>query len=174
MANVLTNYPQDAISREDYCKILRIYALSQRRKLADGRVVPWIDEDLDPLTGEWIARTRCEEHNAELVKKGQPEKILRERGKDYNHSTFCDLIITGLVGLRPRADETVEVNPLVPDGLWDWFCLDKVSYHGKVLTILWDKTGAKYGKGPGLRVFADGKEIAHADTLSRVTASLPK
>jgi len=23
-----------------------------------------------------------------------------ERGKDYNHSTFCDLIITGLVGLR--------------------------------------------------------------------------
>ena len=25
----------------------------------------------------------------------------RERGKDYNHSTFCDLVTCGLVGVRP-------------------------------------------------------------------------
>jgi hypothetical protein len=106
------------------------------------------------------------------LKRGEPDKVLRERGKDYNHSSFCDLIITGLVGLRPRADDVVEVNPLVPEGEWDWFCLDQVSYHGRILTILWDKTGKKYGKGKGLRVFAEGREIAQSDTLGRVTGSL--
>jgi hypothetical protein len=67
----------------------------------------------------------------------------------------------------------VEVHPLVPDGKWDWFCLDQVSYHGKILTILWDKTGTKYGRGKGLRVFADGREIAHSDTFARLTVALP-
>jgi hypothetical protein len=120
----------------------------------------------------WIARQRLEERNADLVKQGQAERVLSERGKDYNHSSFCDLIITGLVGLRPRADDVVEVNPLVPEGRWDWFCLDKVFYHGRTLTILWDKTGTKYGRGKGLRVFADGREIAQSDALDRVTGSL--
>ena len=83
-----------------------------------------------------------------------------ERGKDYNHSTYCDLIITGLIGLRPRVDESVEVNPLVPEGTWEYFCLDRVPYHGRTLTILWDKTGERYHKGKGLRVYADGREIA--------------
>ena len=172
MANVLHNYPQDAISADDYLKTLKTYAQSHRRKLPDGRVVSWIDEDQDPFTGEWIARKRCEERNAELLTKGQPDKVLRERGKDYNHSTFCDLIITGLIGLRPRADNLVEVHPLVPDGKWDWFCLDKVSYHGRTLTILWDKTGKKYQQGKGFRVYANGREIAHSDTLRRLTAPL--
>ncbi|MCE9610172.1 MAG: hypothetical protein K8R23_08175 [Chthoniobacter sp.] len=174
MANVLHNYPQDAISKDDYLQSLKTYALTHRRKLDDGLFLSWIDEDIDPFTGEWIARKRCEEHNAELVAKGQPEKVLKERGRDYNHSTYCDLVITGLVGLRPRADDVVEVYPLVPAGKWDWFCLDKVSYHGRVLTILWDKTGAKYSKGKGLRVFADGKEIAQSETLARVMGALPK
>jgi hypothetical protein len=174
LANVLNNYPQDAIDKEDYLETLKIYAQSHRRKLADGKVVSWIDENIDPVTETWLARQRLEERNAELVRKGQPDKVLRERGKDYNHSSFCDLIITGLVGLRPRADDVVEVNPLVPAGKWDWFCLDQVSYHGRSLTILWDKTGTKYNKGRGLRVFADGREIAQADALGRVTGSLSK
>ena len=174
LANVLNDYDQDAISKSDYLKILKIYAQSHRRKRDDGRIVSWIDENIDPFTGGWIARKRCEEHNAELVQSGKPEKVLRERGKDYNHSSFCDLVISGLVGLRPRADDVVEVNPLVPDGMWDWFCLDNVVYHGRALTILWDNAGGKYGKGKGLRVFADGVEIAHATTLTRTTGQLPR
>jgi len=173
MANVLNNYKQDAISKSDYLQTLKIYTTSHQRKRADGKIVSWIDEDIDPFTGLWIARKFCEEHNAELVKNGQADKVLRERGQDYNHSSYCDLVITGLVGLRPRADDIVEVNPLVPDGKWDWFCLDKVSYHGHVLTIVWDKTGTQYGKGKGLRVFADGSEIAHSQSLGRVTGALP-
>ena len=81
-------------------------------------------------------------------------------------------MINGLVGLRPQADNTVVVNPLVPEGLWEYFCLDRVSYHGRMLTILWDKTGKHYGKGAGLRVLADDKEIASSPTLSKVTGKL--
>ena len=173
LANVLNHYEQDDINRNDYFKTLKIYTHSHHRTLADGRVVSWIDENIDPFTGKWIARARCEERNAELVAKGQPDKVLRERGKDYNHSSYCDLIISGLVGLRPRQDDVVEVTPLVPEGQWNWFCLDNVSYHGRKLTILWDQTGDKYGRGKGLRVFSDGRVVGHRDTLGRlVTGSL--
>jgi hypothetical protein len=113
-------------------------------------VVPWIDEDLHPLTGDWIART---------ILKSSWANAIRERGKDYNHSTYCDLIITGLAGLRPRADEVIEVKPLVPDGTWDYFCLDNALYHGRTLTILYDKSGNRYKKGKGLRVLANGKQV---------------
>ena len=82
------------------------------------------------------------------------------------------MIITGLVGLRPRADQTVEVNPLAPDD-WPYFALDRIAYHGRTLTILWDKTGQRYGRGRGLRVLADGREIAAADQLTRVAGKLP-
>ena len=107
---------------------------------------------LDEKTGDWL--------------KGE------ERSRYYNHSTFNDLIITGLVGLRPRADNIVEVNPLVPAGKWDWFCLDNVLYHGKILTIIWDKTGKKYKKGQGLAVWMDGKKVATAKTLTKLTGKL--
>jgi hypothetical protein len=163
-ANLLNGYRQNVVNRQDYFDVLKIYTKSQQFKLSDGRLVPWIDEDLDPYTGEWIAR-------AVLKRNGSG---IPERGKDYNHSTYCDLIISGLVGLRPRADNIVEVNPLVPDGAWDYFCLDNVHYHGHVLTIIYDKTGGRYGKGPGLRIFADGKQIATKKRLGRLTGVIPK
>jgi hypothetical protein len=171
LANVLHDYPQQAVSKRDYFDTLKIYTKSHRLENDEGRIVPWIDENLNPFTGDWIARTRLKSW-----KNGtwDPGKGGVERGKDYNHSSYCDLIITGLVGLRPRADNTVEVNPLLPDGEWDYFCLDGVPYHGHLLTILYDKTGKIYGRGAGLRLLCDGKEIGAMETLGRVTAPLPE
>ena len=166
LANLLNDYKQSAVAKADYFKTLKIYTKSHRLKRPDGRVVPWIDENLNPHTGDWISRTRLKTWKNGTWSKGKGGK---ERGKDYNHSTYCDLIITGLIGLRPRADETVVVHPLVPKDTWEWFCLDNVRYHGRTVTILWDKTGRKYGRGKGLQVFADGKPVAQADTLQRVT-----
>jgi len=62
---------------------------------------------------------------------------------------------------------------LVPADVWDWFCLDNVPYHGRIITILWDRSGKKYGKGKGFNIFADGKKIAGSDKLRRVTGKLP-
>ena len=157
LANLLNNDNQDVIGKKEYFGLLTTYARSHRRKLPDGTVVAWIDESLNPDTGAWIPT------------EGDPP-----RGKDYNHSTFCDLVISGLIGLRPRADDIIEVNPLVPAGAWDYFCLDQARYHGRNLTILYDKTGERYGRGKGLQVLVNGQRIAGSESLQRVTAQLPK
>jgi hypothetical protein len=73
-----------------------------------------------------------------------------------------------LIGLRPRADNILEVNPLLPAGKWDWFCLDNVLYHGKIITIIWDKTGLKYKKGKGLSVWVNGKKMKSSETLTKI------
>jgi hypothetical protein len=48
-----------------------------------------------------------------------------------------------------------------------------VKYHGRTLTIFWDADGSRYGRGAGLCVLADGREIARADKLVRLTGKLP-
>jgi hypothetical protein len=161
MANLLNNYSQDCVDKEDYFKLLSIYTKSHRLSRPDGSVVPWIDENIHPFTGQWLARSILEERHPGGGK-------IRERGKDYNHSTYCDLIITGLMGLRPQADGSIVVNPLVPQGLWDYFCLDRVPYHGRNITILYDITGSRYGKGKGLRVFANEQEISASEKIMPV------
>lgn len=141
------------IGKEDFARLLKQYAAAQVMVRKDGRKVRWIDENLNPRTGEWLART--------VIGKN-PEMRLRfprERGKDYNHSTFCDMVITGICGLKPRMDDVLEVVPLAPDG-WNWWCIDGIRYHGHNLTILFDREGRRYGKGSGIRVFEDGVERA--------------
>lgn len=161
LANLLHDYRQTAVSKKDYFQVLQTYTRSQHLKMPDGRTVPFIDEDLNPLTGEWLARAM------KLRKPG-----FYARGDHYNHSGYADLVITGLAGLRPRADGVVDVDPLLPPGTWDWFCLDGVPYHGRTLTILWDRSGGRFQKGKGLRVLADGREIAHRAELGPVTGKL--
>ena len=148
MANLLNNYRQNIVADSNYFDLLETYVESQYYR---GR--PYVGEYLDERTGYWL--------------KGD-----EERSRYYNHSTFNDLIITGLVGLRPREDNTIEINPLLPAGKWDWFCLDNVLYHGKIITIIWDKTGLKYKKGKGLQVFSNGKKIAGAEGLERTTGKI--
>jgi hypothetical protein len=144
MANFMNNYKQNIVVDSNYFDLLETFVESQYYR---GR--PYVGEYLDEKTGYWL--------------KGD-----QERSRYYNHSTFNDLVITGLVGLRPRADNIIEVNPLLPEGKWDWFCLDNVLYHGKIVTILWDKTGMKYKKGKGLSVFVNGKKLKTVERLEKV------
>jgi hypothetical protein len=162
LANLLNNYSQNYVSRADYFKLLTIYSKVQQLKREDGIIVPWIDENLNPFTGDWISRTRLKtwENGTWSQEKGGVE-----RGKDYNHSTFCDLIISGLIGLRPQPDNSLVINPLLPDITWEYFCLDNILYHGKIVTIMYDKTGKKYKKGKGLRVWVDGNAAAASPRL---------
>ena len=136
----------DGITAGSFAFLLHQYAAAQVFTRHDGTVVPWIDEDLNPFTGDWIARTKLLRH------KG----YMRERGKDYNHSTFCDLVISGLCGVRPQRDGKLAPKPLAP-AEWDWWCLDGVRYHGRSLTILFDRDGTRYGRGKGLVVVEEKK-----------------
>jgi hypothetical protein len=123
----------------------------------------WIDENLNPFNGDWLARTRMEVqgHNHGF----------KERGIYYNHSTYNDNVITGLIGLRPSLDDTLTINPLVPSN-WDWFCLEHIFYKGVDLTVLWDKNGDKYHRGKGLRVYADRKLLIKSDVITKLSTKL--
>ncbi|MFQ6047350.1 MAG: discoidin domain-containing protein, partial [Gemmatimonadales bacterium] len=147
-ANLLNNYEQDVVTKDEYFRLFRVYTLDQRM---DGR--PYIAEAANPDNGSWDG------HNTFY------------HSEHYFHSAYVDLVITGLVGLRPRADDSLEVNPLVPDD-WDYFALDDVEYHGHKVSVVWDRDGSRYGRGAGLSLFADGKRIANAPEVGRLVAYL--
>jgi hypothetical protein len=151
LSNLLTTYRHHGtMNARIFYDELHKYAWSHQK---NGK--PYIGEYQDEKTGYWL--------------KGD-----HPRSSFYNHSGFCDLVINDLVGLKPRPDDTIEIIPLIPQGQWDWFCLENVKYHDRVLTILWDKSGKKYGRGKGLRVYADGKEIFRGKKLKPVKVDLPK
>ena len=54
----------------------------------------------------------------------------------------------------------------------DYFCLDNILYHGKIITILYDKTGEKYNKGKGFSIFEYGQRKAFSPVLSKVKVEL--
>ena len=149
LAHVLRDYPQTVVTSRDYFAAFRVYVRSQH--WGDK---PYIGEYLDEKTGAWL--------------KGD-----NPRSRWYNHSTFADLLIGGVVGLRPRADEVLEIWPLLPEGTWAWFALDDVRYHGRRLTIRWDRDGSQFGHGTGLSVFVDGQLLGTRPTLQPFLSPLP-
>ena len=124
---------------------MELYVESQHHR---GR--PYIGEYLDETNGAWLMGDR-------------------ERSRYYNHSTFNDLMITGIVGLRPQEDGSIVVNPLVPQDQWNYFCLDGVNYRGHILTIIWDKDGQRYHQGVGLTLMVDGKVVANRQDIGKLT-----
>jgi hypothetical protein len=172
LANLLNVRPQTEPGAEGFFDTLKIYTKSQHRLSEDGHIQPWIDENLNPFTGDWLSRTRLK-----TWRNGtwSAEKGGVERGKDYNHSTFNDIIITGLVGFRPDfSHRLITVHPLVPKGALDYFCIDDIDYADHPLAILWDSTGSRYHKGAGLRIYLNGREILSRTSLEPVSIPLPE
>ncbi|WP_442591129.1 MGH1-like glycoside hydrolase domain-containing protein [Pedobacter sp. AW31-3R] len=149
LSNLLNNYKSHGkMNPTVFYNEFHKYALSH---IMDGKT--YIGEYQDEKNGEWL--------------KGD-----HPRSRFYNHSSFTDLVINDLVGLKPAEDNTLEIRPLIPAGQWEWFCLDNVWYHGHAVTVLWDKTGKKYGKGKGLRVYVDGIEKGSSKKLKPLKTKL--
>ncbi|MFM7150645.1 MAG: MGH1-like glycoside hydrolase domain-containing protein, partial [Gemmataceae bacterium] len=88
LANLLQNYQQDVISRKDYLALLTIFAKTHRK---NGK--PYLAEACHPDTGSF------EGHDG------------YNHSEHYFHSSFNDLVITGLVGLVPRDDDQLQLKP---------------------------------------------------------------
>jgi hypothetical protein len=197
MANFLNNYTNNkTVSKQDYYDILLQYAKQHKLKTDDGEIVNWIDENLNPYTGDWISRTRImswmfnqytsekrynhffelfKNNKSWLVQGGGFDKEKHyggfERGKDYNHSGFTDLILSDLLGIKPGIDGVIEITPLVPDD-WEWFAVNKIFYQGKNLSLVWDKTGKKYKLGKGFMLFVDNKLVARSSEIKQIVYDL--
>ena len=147
-----------------YTALLWQYAAQQKRQRdpkAEGNyeIVPWIDENLHPDKSEWISRKMI------LENEQMRTRFPRERGKDYNHSTFCDLVISGLVGFVPNGAKGFSVDPLFP-ATWDYLVLENLRYRGHDVDIRWQR-------GKGLSVSVDGRTVARRPDLSRLECRLP-
>ena len=138
---LLNNYNQDVINNHDLYEFIKVYAQMHYIDI-DGKKINWIDEVMHPYPRRWYAR--------DILKKlGNPQTMGGlERGKDYNHSTFIDLVLRGLVGIDTDAD-TLTVKPRIK-GIWKWFKVENISYKKQTYDIYYDEDGSKYNKGIGL------------------------
>jgi mannosylglycerate hydrolase MGH1-like protein/glycosyl hydrolase family 65 len=164
VANLLNGPPQSIIGTDQYWELFRTYVRSQHIELPNGQRIPWIDEDLDPDTGEWIARNILESRK-------QPPA---NRGRYYNHSGFADLVVTGLFGIRPSDGNVLEIHPLLAPSKWTYFAVDGLPYHGHLLTVLYDRDGTRYHRGKGLQVLCDGVRVGSEPNLAPFSVRLPE
>ena len=138
------------VTAEDFMQLLLTYAYSHRD--TDG--TPWLDENMDGDTGIWLAR--------ELLRKSEDYE-LKDRGRHYNHSTFIDLVMTGICGIRPSAGNHLTIRPLGTS--LDSFSAEDIHYHGHLLSVEWDKAS-------GLRVTVDSEKEyfcrAEEDTVLKI------
>lgn len=149
LGNLLQHYDQTVIDREDYWKVLQTYSNSHRK---DGK--PYLAEALHPDTGSFDGHDGY------------------NHSEHYFHSGFCDLIITGLVGIIPEDSDRLRIKPLAPES-WDYFALDNLQYRGREIAIIWDRTGSRYHQGAGLSIYVAGKKIASRADLGELAAELP-
>jgi hypothetical protein len=144
LANLLDNYPaQPYVTAADYDALLHTYAATQ---MENG--TPHVGQAHDPSQPDWIYDAT-----------------------DYNHSTYADLVISGLIGIRPQLGNTLKIQPLVPKS-WNYFVLENVPYHGHNITVLWDRTGDQFHQGPGLHVYVDGRLAAISPTVREMNVPL--
>jgi hypothetical protein len=130
MANLLNDYKQSKVTNADYLGMLRQYA--GQHYLSDSVIN--LVENYDPNLGGPIVNYYWSNH--------------------YNHSSFNNLIITGLCGIRPSLSDTLTINPLI-DSTISYFALSNLNYHGHRITVLYDRDGTKYNMGIGVSVVVD-------------------
>jgi hypothetical protein len=150
MANMLNDYKQNVITPADYVKILRLYA--QQHYLPNGKLN--LVENYDPNLGGPIVYYYWSNH--------------------YLHSTFNNLVISGLCGIRPAENDTLVINPLVDSSI-SYFNLDNLNYRGHQLTVVYDSDGSRYKAGKGLMVWVDGvkKDLQEKDGKRYVIVGSP-
>jgi len=135
MANFLNDYSQDVVTNSDYLHSLRLF--TKQHYLPDGTIN--LVENYDPDKGGPVVYYYWSNH--------------------YLHSSYNNLVISGLCGIRPSDDDSLVINPLV-DSTINYFCLSGLNYHGHKLTVVFDKEGTKYNAGRGLTIHVEGQKVS--------------
>jgi len=165
LANLLRDEPaQPHVDRADYFQLLKAYAASHHAHSPGEAHRLFLHENLNPDTGRWIVY--------EYRKRDEPHRV--HLGQDYNHSTFNDLVINGLLGVEPDHDGVLHVRPLLPAGVWPWFEVRRLRLAGRDVDIGFDATGTHLGHGRGLHVWVDGALAATRPDLGDLSLSLKR
>jgi hypothetical protein len=143
--NLLADYPaQDYVTADDFTGLVHDYAMTQRK---NGQ--PYVAEAHHPDEDRWIYDGA-------------------NHSEDYNHSTFNDIVLGSLIGIKGQDDDSVRIAPQTSSD-WDHFAAENVPYHGHNLTVVWDEDGSHYEVGAGMTVFVDGVQAFQQAALGDVT-----
>lgn len=177
---------REHVGPRDFFDTLRTYARMHTRGRAAGHPAaePFIGESFHPDGGFWLTRELMFRHH-----HGD-----KRRGDHYFHSSYCDLVLSGLVGIsiqlepislahappsdsaaalspapapRPRA-ATLSVEPLFLPEQLSYFAAAGVRLRDKAVEVLYDRDGSHYGGAPGLAVWLDGELVARSPRLERL------
>lgn len=139
----LKHYDQDAVKPEHFMDLMSRY---------NDLVYPGVHPS-DPL---WRPNVH------EYYSKWEPySQTPRPKPSDISHdfhSMYLSLVVEGVVGLTPRGDERIELQPMARR--WSYFLMDRLRYRGHDLTIVWDRPGdgkVRYeGYPEGFSLYIDG------------------
>ncbi|MGF7084634.1 hypothetical protein M2148_001587 [Lachnospiraceae bacterium PF1-4] len=76
------------------------------------------------------------------------------------HSQYNALVLEDVIGLTPREDSVIELNPI--DVGWDTFKAENIRYHEQDMTVEWKE-------GAGYSLSVDGTVVAIIDKLAHFT-----
>jgi len=154
MLQALKYYHQDSITPAAFMELMSRY-----NTLMYSGVNPY-----DPL---W----RPNAH--EYYSKWEPNQTVQhpkpsEISHDF-HSMYCSLVVEGVVGLTPRDDDKIELQPMALE--WKYFLLDHLRYRDHDLTIVWDQPDGEVryaGIPEGFSLYIDGKVAFTRDQLGHL------
>jgi hypothetical protein len=188
MANILHNVnttdEAPPVTAARYWTLLLQYAQQHTKSYAvDDTANPHgsghICENIHPDLGYWNTRQWRYISN-------QPASAVN-KGSDYFHSSFNDLIISGLLGFRAdRADNgdlLLSASPLFSSSaesstdvvgfIPPFFAVDGIRAAAHDITLIWDVDGTRYNRGNGLTLIVDDKVAVTRETLGRLHVRLP-
>lgn len=148
LARHLREEKESVLNREEWFKLFATYTKTHRK---NGK--PYIAEGANPFTGSW------EGHDS----PGHSE--------NYFHSSYNDLVISGLVGVQPGDGDEIVIDSLAPKS-WDYFACDGIPCKGHIISVIWDKYGRHYGVFRGLAVMVDGQIVAKEKDLTKIRIPL--
>lgn len=109
----------------------------------------------------------------EYYSKWEPGQVNdHPKGSDISHdfhSAYCSLVVEGAIGLTPRVDKLIEIQPAAYN--WDYFLIDRLRYHDHDLTIAWDRPdgNVRYeGIPEGFSLYIDGEPAFTQAALGHV------
>jgi Mannosylglycerate hydrolase MGH1-like glycoside hydrolase domain len=142
LLQALKHYHQGAVQPEHFMELMSRY---------NDLVYPGVYPS-DPL---WRPNVH------EYYSKWEPySQSIRPKPSDISHdfhSMYLSLIVEGVVGLTPRSDSRIELQPMARR--WSYFLLDGLRYHGHDLTIVWDRPDGQVrytGYPEGFSLYIDG------------------
>ncbi|TGO05752.1 OmpL47-type beta-barrel domain-containing protein [Serinibacter arcticus] len=151
LSSVLRDYPNEYVDAEWYKKLLYWNAWSHYQNNGDNRFPDqnefWSNGSHDPQNigyRSWIHHTILGTTNFTMIEDA--------------------------MGLRPRSDAKIELDPIDVD--WDHFTVNNVRYRDRDLTVTWDAPGGERHYGDdvpeGYSVFLDGELAFTVDGLGKV------